>query len=592
MEHPSNREIASVLEQLAEHSQFVGARYPARAYQRAASAIAQLPVSVGALAMAGRATELRGIGRSIQSRIAEYCDTGTIAELERLREETPPARLLLTRLPGLGPKTSTVIWDTLRPTSIEELEEMVSDGRLRTVRGVGPATEDIVRAGILELEHEPEQLAVQLLRSQAQRAVADIAGVLRGSVPGVLRILEAGQLRRGFELVDMLDIVVVAEDTVAATAALREQLDARGWLTSSEDAPIVDECLTFALDGLSGAGVRIHVTDTAHEAASYAYAVGPVDHARTVLERSGAAPAAAAPTSPVPPDAPRAAPDADLYRRARLAWIAPERRDAAGALEAASAAFAVNRDMPALVAAADLRGELHCHSNWSDGRATMEAMAHAAIARGSEYLAITDHSWSLRIVNGLAPADLAAQWRELERVRATMPDGFHLLQGTELEILPDGTLDFPDDVLERLDWIVASIHSRQRQPAEEITRRIERAMFNPYVDCIGHPTSRLLLRRPRTELDTDRLIELAAHTGTFLEINSSPDRLDLDAPTAARAADAGVLLCINSDAHGPNTLGLVEHGAAIARRAGLRPDQVANTRSWEQLRSLQKRWRA
>ncbi|MCW2956702.1 MAG: polymerase family protein, partial [Thermoleophilia bacterium] len=205
MEHPSNQQIADVLDQLAEHSQFVGARYPARAYWRAASTIAQLPVSVGALAMVGRATELRGVGRSIQSRIVELCETGTVAELERLREEAPAVRLLLGRLPGVGPKTARTIWETLRPASVEEFEEMVDDGRLGEVRGVGPATVDAVRAGLHDLDEEPERLAVQLLRSQARRATADVARVLEASVPGVLRVHEAGQLARGFELVDVLD---------------------------------------------------------------------------------------------------------------------------------------------------------------------------------------------------------------------------------------------------------------------------------------------------------------------------------------------------------------------------------------------------
>ncbi|MCW2949985.1 MAG: PHP-like protein, partial [Thermoleophilia bacterium] len=217
--------------------------------------------------------------------------------------------------------------------------------------------------------------------------------------------------------------------------------------------------------------------------------------------------------------------------------------------------------------------------------------AAGAIERGYGHTVITDHSHSLFITNGLNEAALAAQWREMEAVRATLPGGFELLQGTEMEILPDGSLDFSDAVLRRLDWVVASIHTKQRQSADEINARIEIAMRNPYVDCIGHPTCRLLLRRPKTALDSDRLIALAAETGTFLEINASPDRLDLDAETAERAAAAGVLLCIDSDAHGPNTFGLVEHGVAIARRAGLTAEQVLNTREWSAIRDMQKRWR-
>lgn len=583
MEHLSNQEIARALEEIADHLDFAGrpqTRYPARAYRRAARSISQLPVSVGALAMTGRARELRGVGESVEARIVELCQTGEIAYLERLREETPTALMLLTRIRGLSRPLAYAIWETIQPRSLEEVAEAAEDGRLLEVPKVGPKTIERIRDGIATLLSEPELVAEPMLRTHALRAALDVRGVLEAVVPGVLRVHLGGELVRGHELVHLLDVLLVAEDASAATEVVREQLDARGWQTYSEEAEVSDECLTFALQGTSGAGIRIHVTDEQHEARSLLFAIGPRGHARAVCRRADQ-----------PCDAPRIAhepaPDAALYAEAGLAWVPPELRDHDGVLE-----LAEHGTLPQLVELADLRGELHCHSTWSDGRASTAEMAAAAIERGYDHIAITDHSQSLRIVNGLTHGDLAAQWRELEQVRAELSGSLHLLQGTELEILPDGSLDFPDEVLERLDWVVASIHSSQRQPAEEITQRMERALFNPFVDCIGHPTSRLLLRRPKTALDTDRLIELAAETGTFLEINASPDRLDLDAETARRAADAGVLLCIDSDAHGTETLRLVEHGIAIARHAGLTAAQVVNTRTWPQIRALQKRWRA
>ncbi|MCW2972147.1 MAG: hypothetical protein JWN72_420, partial [Thermoleophilia bacterium] len=540
------------------HLDMSGARYPARAYRGAARTIRRLPASVGTLAMSGRATDLRGIGQSIQRRVIELCETGSIAELERMRERTPSTLMVLPRFRGVSRAKAERIFEQLELRTLDDLLEAVDDGRLLTVPGIGPATVEAIRDGLLTLETEPEELAEGMLRSHAQRAADDVRVVLAAGVPGVLRVHVGGQLARGFEVVDVLDLVVVAEDAPAATAVVRELLDDRGWYTSSEAPLIDDECLTFALQGSSGAGVRIHVADVAHEAEALLHGIGPRDFARAAL----------------------AAPEP-------LPWVPPELRDRPGILERARAGT-----LPQLVEVADLRGEMHCHSEWSDGRATVAEMAAGAIARGYGHVVITDHSHSLFITNGLNEAGLAAQWRELQAVRAELPSDFSLLQGTEMEILPDGSLDFTDDVMRRLDWVVASIHTRQRQSAEEINRRIERALRNPYVDCIGHPTSRLLLRRPKTALDTDRLIELAAETGTFLEINASPDRLDLDAETAERAAAAGVLLVIDSDAHGPNTLGLVEHGVAIARRAGLTAEQVLNTRSWAQIRELQKRWRA
>lgn len=583
VEHVSNREIARTLEEIADHLDFTGrARFPARAYRRAARSIAQMPVSVGALAMAGRARELRGVGESLEARIVELCETGTIADLERMREHTPPGLMLLTRLRGVSRNVAFGIWETLEPHSLEDVAAAAEDGRLLEVPRVGPKTVDVIRNGVSVLLDEPELVAEPMLRSHALRAAGDVQAALESVVPDLRRVHLGGEFARGDELVRVLDLVVVAGDAAAATAAVRDQLDARGWQTYSEEAQVSDECLTFALQGSSGAGVRLHVTDEANEGRSLLFGIGPVEHAREVCRRADA-PA---------PDGPGGLPiddvaDAALYARAGLAYVPPELRDRPAILDVAQ-----RRELPRLVEVSDLRGELHCHSTWSDGRATIEEMAKAAISRGYDHLAITDHSQSLRIVNGLTHGDLAAQWRELEQVRATLPAGFALLQGTEMEILPDGSLDFPPGVLERLDWVVASIHSRQRQDAEEITRRIEQAMFSPWVDCIGHPTSRLLLKRPKTALDTDRLIELAARTGTFLEINSSPDRLDLDSETAERAAAAGVLLCIDSDAHGPETLGLVAHGVAIARRAGLRPEQVVNARPWGEVRELQKRWRA
>ncbi|MCW2927340.1 MAG: polymerase [Thermoleophilia bacterium] len=579
MEHPSNPQVALALEEMAEQLEHGGSRYPARAYRSAASTIRRLPMSIGALAMAGRATDVRGIGSSIQSRIAEFCETGTIEELERLRQQAPPQMLLLKRLPGVNRRAAQAIWDEVRPRSFDDLEEAAEDGRLLAVHGVGPATVDAVRLGLATLEEEPEEMAEPLLRSHARRAARDVEVLLEAVVPGVRRTHVVGQLARGFELVDVLDVVVVADDSAAATAAVRDALDHRGWHTSSEDPDVVEECLTFALQAATGAGVRIHVTDPEHEAHSVLHATGPPEHADAVARRAG--------VSSIRSLAVYEQPDAAIYAAAGLEWIPPELRDHAGVLDAAA-----RGELPTLVTVEDLRGEMHCHSHWSDGRASIEEMALAARERGYGHLAITDHSWSLRIVNGLSVEDLVDQWREIEGVRTRLGDDFTLLHGIELEILPDGSLDYPDDVLERLDWVVASIHSRQRQPAEEIDRRIERAIRNPLVDCIGHPTSRLLLRRPSTALDTDRLIELAAETGTSLEINASPDRLDLDAATAARAAEAGVLLCVNSDAHGPGTLGLVEHGIAIARRAGLRPDDVVNARDWPWIREQQPRWRA
>ncbi len=583
MEHPSNSQVALALDEMAAQLEFIGRRYPARAYRTAASSIRRMPMSVGALAMAGRAQDLRGIGRSIESRIVELCETGRISDLEKLRQQTPVALLVLRRMKGVSRPVADAIWNDLRLRTMEELEEALVDGRLREVRGVGPATEDRIRDALIQLETQPEEIAEPLLRSHAQRAARDLVMLLRSAVPNLERVHVTGELARGAELVEVLDVVVVARDSVAATRAVRDHLDDRGWHTVREDAPVADECLTFGLQAATGAGVRIHVTDREHEAHSVLFATGPAEHALQVLDRAGGGNGGPPSAASHDPDRP----DAAIYAAAGLAYVPPELRDRADVIERAAA-----NELPALVAVDDLHGDLHVHSTWSDGRASIADMARAAIERGYDHLAITDHSWSLRIVNGLSVGDLAAQWRELEQVRAELPDDFALLQGTEMEILPDGSLDYDDDTLARLDWVVASIHSRQRQPADEITRRIERAMRNPLVDCIGHPTSRLLLRRKPTELDVDRLIELAADTGTFLEINSSPDRLDLNAEQAERAAAAGVRIAIHSDAHGPETLRLVDHGVAIARRAGLTRDDVTNARPWRELRELQPRWRA
>lgn len=569
-----NGEIADALEELASLYELEGAVvHRVVAYRNAARAIREAGVSVAEMARRGRAQELPGVGRTIAEKIDALLEAGLIPAADGLKARIPPGLVEVTHIPGLGPKRARLLHERLGVSSIEDLQRAAEEGRIRDVPGFGPRAEENVRAALAA--GEDGRAAPRALLSQA---LAIGEALVAGLRDGAARVELAGSARRMADTCGDLDIVAATPDPGALVERFRSLPEIDAVQSSGEagaravthsglpvDLRIVpEEAFGNLLQHLTGSG--------GHNEALRTEAVRRGLH----VSEYGVADDATGETRPC-------ATEEEVYGLLGMQYVEPELREARGELEAAR-----EGTLPELVTPGDLRGDLHLHTVASDGRNTVEEMAEAARALGYEYVAVTDHSASHGFGNDVSPEELR---RGLERIRALELPGITVLAGTEANVLPDGRLDYEDELLARLDWVVASVHTSFRMPEREMTDRIVRAIEHPLVDAIGHPTGRLIDRREPYALDVDRVIEAAARTGTFLEINANPDRRDLPEPLARAAAEASVTLVIGSDAHGVETLGNMRFGVATARRAWLTPARVANTRPWPELDRMRKRSR-
>jgi DNA polymerase (family 10) len=561
---PRNADLADRLELLADLSELLGEDFfRVLAYRRAATRIRETAQSVAELALEGRAKNLPGIGKTIEEKIVEVVEQGEMSALAKRREQVPPEVVLFTRLPGLGPKTAARIWRELGVTTLEELKAAAQQERLRTLSGLGARSEAKILKALAEAERE--RGPARRLLGDGLRAVLAVVETLRAH-PAAVRVSEAGSVRRRKETFRDLDVIATATDPAALTRFFTELDwveevialgDSKATVVSHHglrfDLRVVPpECYGDLLQHFTGS--KEHNVALREEAQRRGLSVS--EYGVTVLETGKLRTFEA---------------EEDLYAFLGYGWIPPELRENAGELEAARAGA-----LPTLVELGDLRGDLHAHSTWSDGKASLEELARAAIARGYEYLAITDHAQRLR------EGRLEAQWAEIDALNERLAP-FRLLKGIEANIRADGTLDVPDEELAELDWVIASVHSSfDRDP----TGRTLAAMEHPHVDQIGHPTSRRITSRPPSDLAIERVVEKAVETGTFLEINSQPDRLDLRDVHARAAAEAGVLVAVTSDGHRPEALAHVELGVAQARRAWLTRDAVLNTRPWAEIERL------
>jgi DNA polymerase (family X) len=569
-----NAEIADAFAELADRLALTDLKpYRYMAYRKAETRFRELGDSVAVLSREGRLREIEGIGPAIEEKVDQLLQTGTFDALERAREQVDDTLLALTRLSGIGPATARKVYAAVDGESFESLLERAAAGTLPVGGGVTRKVVDAL-AGEAARRASGDTLGVGSLSGvprddadeprpgpwfRRDQAAAQLEA-LRALLAGLCELQVGGDYARGCELVDRLVALARPTTPAAPASALADTLLERGFDVAEPDS-------TDALEAVSPAGMPVTI----------ARAASTQDAARRLSEVIGPPAWSTLITEPAAADVPAELRDAVLSDRMTI--------DQAAALE--------------LVAASDLRGELHGHSDWSDGRATILEMAHAARARGDCYYAVTDHSAPYAMVGGLDEDRLRAQADEIARANEQLQreheDGgapaFVLLHGSEVEILADGTLGLPDRALERLDWVVASVHVAQRQEPDRILERMRRVIDNPLVDAIGHPTSRRLLRRERTALDVDALIEMAAPAGVVLEINANPDRLDLDSAHAARALAAGVRLTVNCDAHRPANLDLREHGIAVARRAGARAADVVNCLPAAQLLATRRRAR-
>jgi DNA polymerase (family 10) len=577
-----NSTIADTLDELADLYELDGAIvHRVLAYRSAARRVRESPVSVAALARAGRATELPGIGPTIQEKILALQQTGTIPALSRLRERYPPGLLAITRLPGIGAKRARLLHTALGVDSPDALREAALAQRLRAVKGLGPKFEQTVLAA-LEAQPVP-QAARRVLLPSALEAAQAIADELRAQAPPDTVLEIAGSIRRSADAVKDIDLVAVTSQPERLTQALArlERIESviapglAGARARSHSGLSLD--LRIAAPAQHGNLLQHFTGSGAHNAALREAAVRRGLHVSEYgIERDGDRQTL------------RCTSEEEVYAALGMVWIPPQLRENRGELEAA--AVGGSGGIPELIAERDIRGDLHCHTVASDGHASIEEMAQGAIARGYGYLAITDHSASHGFGNDVSPEELR---RHIERIRecnAQLP-GIELLAGSEVNVLADGSLDYEDDLLSELDWVIASIHTSFGMSEAQMTRRMVAAIEHPLVDAIGHPTGRLIERRAPYALDLEAVFEAAARTGTLLEINGNPDRRDLPDMHARAAAAAGVKLVIDSDAHRVQTLANMRWGVASARRAWLRRQDVANTLEWPQLRDLLRRGR-
>ena len=563
---PRNGEVAEQFELLADLLELEGAEsFRVLAYRRAAARMREETGAVAKLALEGRAKDLPGVGKTIEGKIVQIVEDGEIHALRERRERTPADVLAFMRLPGLGPKTARRIWQELGITSLEELKEAASAERLRKLSGLGAKTEEnVLRALAAEPVGPPRTLL-----GTALPALEAVVSVLRDH-PACERVSEAGSARRRTETVRDLDIIATASDPAELTGYLTRLT----WV-----AEVVAKGQTKATV-VSHDGLRFDLRVVPPEAYGnlLQHFTGSKEHNVALREEAVRRGLSVSEYGVVRVDdgsVSTARTEEELYGSLGYAFIPPELRENRGELEAAR-----QGDLPSLIEPGDLRGDLHSHTTWSaDGHAGIEEMALAARERGYEYLAVTDHSHYLR------DGRFEAQTEEIGAVNRRLAP-FRVLRGVEVNIRADGSLDLDEKLLAGCDWVMASVHSNL---VSDLTSRVLAAMESPHVDCIGHLTGRRINHRPPGQVDLERVVAKALETGTFLEINSQPDRLDLRDSDARFAGEAGVKIVVSSDAHRLDTLAYVELGVGQARRAWLTKEQILNTRPWPEVERLLKR---
>jgi DNA polymerase (family 10) len=564
---PRNEALAEQFDLLADLMELEGGdSFRIGAYRKASARIRETPASVAQLALGGKAKLLQGIGKTIEAKIVEVVEDGEIHALTKRKAEVPAEVATFMRLPGLGPKTARRIWQELGITTVDALKEAAETQQLRGHAGIGPGTEEKIAAALAQPKAvDGPRRSLLGTTLPKLRAVVD---VLRDH-PASVEVSLAGSARRMRETVRDLDIIATAKDP----QALVDYFCALSWVVdvaakgSTKATVVSHDGLRFDLRVVPPesygnllqhfTGSKNHNVALREDAVRRGFSVS--EYSVTVVETG---------------EEHSFASEEDVYRFLGYDWIPPELREDGGELAAAR-----KSGLPALVELGDLRGDLHTHTTWSDGKDSLEAMVEAAHARGYAYYAVCDHSQRLR-------GDLLRRQSEQIDALNELVKPLRILKGIEVNIRPDGTLDVSEDDLAMRDWVVASVHSRfDHDPTE----RVCAAMESPYVDCIGHVTNRKIGKRAPSRVDIETIVQKALDTGTFLEIDAQPDRLDLSDVHARLAREAGVKLSIDSDAHEIGALDFVELGVGQARRAWLTPDDVLNTRTWKQIEQLRKK---
>jgi DNA polymerase (family 10) len=574
-----NAEIAAALRELGILYELDGAdRYRVLAYREAARTVANSPISVEQLAEEGRLTELPAVGKTLAEKIETLIETGSIPSADKLKKKFPATLVEVTRVPGLGAKTARRIYDEVGVENLVQLKEAAEQGRLAGIRGLGPRTEENILASLEGVTEDG--MGERLLLSNVIPIGDEICSDLKEL--GVANRIElAGSARRWTETCKDLDLIATTDHP----AALAEALATHG--LSAETRRGGDAAASVLTHSGLKVDLRIGTEDSFGNLLQHF--TGSAAHNVQLRERALARGLSVSENGVAVVDRKKIhkfADEAGVYELLGLPYIEPELREGRGEIEAGDTG-----ELPELITVDDIRGDLHCHTTLSDGRNSLEEMADAARKRGYAYLAVTDHSASHGFGNDVGARQLAKRIEEIRVWNESAPRGFRLLAGSEVNIGMAGEPDYPDELLAELDWVIGSVHTSFAISEKAMTERVIAAMEHPLIDCIGHLTGRLLLRREPYGVDIERIIEAAARTQTMMEINGNPNRRDLNEGHAKLAAEAGVRIVCNTDAHGTDTLSNIKYSVATARRAWLSAKQVANTRAWRSFAPMRKRMR-
>ena len=569
----TNQELADVFALVGDLLEIKGEIvYKTLAYRKAAESLSGLGRDVNDIWKEGgqkALMEIPGVGKAIAEKIDELLQTGKLEYLEKVKKEVPAELAALLQIPDLGPKKVGMFYRELGILTIDQLKEAAQQQKLRDLPGMGEKSEAKILAGIEALSRRSGRLPLGTVLPFAEELRASVR-----KMPGVKAAELAGSLRRMRHTVGDIDLLVAArnpETVIAAFAAAPNVARVTGQGT-----------VKAGVEFHNGMRAQIWVHQPERFGTALQYATGSKEHNVRLREMALDKDLSLSDQSFLRKDGTEllCATEAEVYHELGMPWIPPEIREDSGEIQAA-----LNGVLPKLIEVKNIRADLHCHSTWSDGQTSIAELAKAAKNRGYKTLAISDHSPSIGLVNGLSIERLREQRKEIEKLRKKLGDSLLILHGVEVEIKADGKLDYPDDVLEWLDIVIASLHVSIRQPRAQVTERVIAAMRNPHVDIIGHPSNRMLPDREGADLDWDAVLKAAAETGTALEINANPRRLDLDDVQARRAIDMGIKLSINTDAHHPDHMDFIAFGVATARRGWVTVPDVINAWTPKQIKA-------
>ncbi len=572
----TNSDIASILDEIADLLEFQGANgFRVRAYRNGARAISDLGQSVKAIVEddPAKLQEIDGVGKSVAEKCVELVRDGQLEQLNELRKAVPESALAIMRIPGLGPKKAAALFKQLGVKTLQDVKQACEDQKVRELKGFGAKTEETILKGIPLAEEGEKRIYWQ--------AADELAAAMRehlGQCDGISKLELAGSYRRGKETVGDLDVLVVADD-------VDEVMDLFGDFNGVETV-LARGGTKMSVRLTTGFQIDLRVVPAESFGAALQYFTGSKEHnvvlrgkarqAGLKINEYGVFRVEGDEETYIAGET-----EEDVYATLKMPVFAPETRENRGEFD-----WAEEGELPDLIELEDLVADLHMHTTETDGKASLEEMVEAARKRGLKYIAITDHSKRVTMARGLDEDRLLKQWEEIDKLNEKLGRKFTVLKGIECDILEKGGMDLDDKVLSQADWVLASVHYGQQQASEQITKRIVEAIENPHVDCIAHPTGRLLNRREPYAVDMDAVFEAVKKHKKLLELNANPVRLDLNDVHCAAAKRHGIPIVISTDAHSIEDLGLMRYGVVQARRGGLTKKDVANTRTWKQMQKL------